>query len=151
MRALLRTWNNTYEMPPLMRMLCQGAMLAGPILLLTLLVPVADWTVNRRKVSYHELWASGAAIAFLAFTLLVALGSWGIAAKRSVARWAVVAMPVAPFVVASLHPSTWFTHEVTNSFSNWIGSFGMAAMFYGCLFHIPSVRRYFGPTRHDPA
>src|SRR5262245_52347499 len=91
-------WRNTSEMPFLLRQLCQGGMVAGPILLIFLCLPIFEWTVNGRRVSYSELWLSGSGVAFALFVSLVAVGCWGLAARRPASRWALVLAPVAPYV-----------------------------------------------------
>ena len=70
-------------MPILMRMVCGGAMLATPILLLTLVFPLAPVNVQGRTVPYDELWASGLAPVLVLFLLLGAIASWGLALRRA--------------------------------------------------------------------
>ena len=83
MQALVALWRNTKEMPALLRMFCQGAMVAPPLLAVVLLVPLTNWNVNGREVHYSELWSSGAGLTMLVLLLMVSAGSWGLAARRS--------------------------------------------------------------------
>ena len=138
-RALMA---NTKAMPQLLRMFCQGAMVAPPILILLLVLPLMEWTVNGRQVSYSELWSSGAGLTMLVFMLIATAGAWGLAARASWSRWAWVATPVAPVLVAAVHPTSWFTQEVTGDVSVWAGSFATSAIIYACLFLIPAVKNY---------
>jgi hypothetical protein len=147
MSSLKRFWNNTKDLPFGIRHLCQGGMIAAPLLALLLVVPIGDWTVNERDVTYQELWASGAGSAFLAFTLLGSVGSWGMAARSPATRWAFVLMPSLPFLVAALHPSSWFTQEALSTASMPLSALATSAAIYVCLFHLPSMRRYFQPVR----
>jgi hypothetical protein len=148
MPTLGALWSNTKAMPSLLRMFCQGAMVAPPILAVLLVFPVMEWTVNGRQVPYRELWASGAGLTMLVFMLAAASGAWGLAARASWARWAWVATSVAPLLVAAVLPSTWFTAEVRN-LSAWLGALATSALIFGCLFFIPAVRRY--ATQRAPA
>lgn len=138
---LNRWWKNTKEMPFLMRLLCQGGMVAGPILLFFLLAPIADWTVNGRRISYGELWSSGAGASFALFIALIILGSWGLAARKPISRWAVVLAPVAPYAVLLAFPNSWLTAD-SISVSVLMQAFIAAALMYFCLFHLKGIRRY---------
>src|SRR5713101_6495150 len=55
-----RWWRNTNDLPFPLDMLCQGAMVAVPILFVFVVLPIVDWTINGRQMSYAELWKSGA-------------------------------------------------------------------------------------------
>jgi hypothetical protein len=79
--AIWSTWKNTKGMPFLLRMYCQGAMVVAPLILFFLAVPLFDWTVNDRPVSYTELWSSGAGVTIGGCLMLVGLGGWGLAAR----------------------------------------------------------------------
>jgi hypothetical protein len=132
-------------------MLCQGAMLAGPVLFVFVALPIVDWTIGGRQMPYAELWKSGAGLAFGLFLLLVTSGAWGLAARNPGSRWALVAAPPAPYVasVPFLHSGLLSREEV------WFGILGgllVAAIVYACLFHLPAVCRYFagGRDAHDP-
>ena len=149
MSSILTLWRNTQRMPQLLRMFCQGAMVAPPILAALLLLPLTEWTVNGRQVPYAELWRSGAGLTFLVFTLTATAGAWGLAARKPWARLALVATPIAPVIVASIYPKTWFT-EQAGDLSTWLSAIGMAAFFYACLFLLPSVKAYVsGSARAD--
>lgn len=142
MSALATLKANTKAMPPLLRMFCQGGMVAPPILALLLVLPLVDWTINGKQVSYAELWSSGAGLTMLVFMLVAAAGAWGLAARKRWSRWAWVATPIAPLLVAALYPTTWFTEEVTRDSSVWFGGLATSALIFVCLFFVPSVRNY---------
>jgi hypothetical protein len=142
MSTLSRLWSNTKSMPQLLRMFCQGGMVAPPLLALLLVLPLTEWTVNGRQVPYKELWSSGAGLTMLVFMLAAAAGAWGLAARLRWSRWAWVATPVVPLVVAAAHPRTWFTEEVTRDPSVWLGSLATSAVVFACLFLVPAVRNY---------
>jgi hypothetical protein len=128
-------------MPFAMRMLCGGAMLATPILLVTLVVPILPWHVNGHIASYEEMWSSGAAPVLALFLLLGAIASWGLALRRAAARWAAVATPIAPFLLAWLLPRS----ELLGTYQQPATFFAMlpyAIGIYLCLFHISAVKRY---------
>jgi hypothetical protein len=122
-------------------------MVAAPLLALLLVVPIGSWHVNQRVVTYQELWASGAGLAFLAFTVLGSVGSWGMAAKSPATRWAFVLMPCAPLLIAALHPSSWFTQDALAAPATSVSALATSAVIYACLFHLASMRRYFQSAR----
>ena len=134
-REIAIWWRNSKEMPFLLRMLCQGGMIAGPLLLLFLIVPVAPWTVNGKAVSYAELWGSGAGVSAALFIGLITLGTWGMAARKSWTRWALVLAPILPVVPfpKSMLPDLGLLL---------LNSALTGAVIYVCLFHIKSVRQY---------
>jgi hypothetical protein len=144
--AIVRgSWRNTKDLPFPLDMLCQGAMAAGPILFVFLVLPIVDWTINGRQISYAELWKSGAGLAFGLFLFLLTIGAWGLAARNLRSRWALVAAPPAPYVasVPFLSSGLLSTEDV------WFGILGgllMAAIAYACLFHLAAVRRYFSSS-----
>ena len=145
-----RWWRNTEDLPFPLDMLCQGAMVAGLALLVFLVLPIVEWTVNGRQMSYAELWKSGAGLAFGLFLFLLMIGAWGLAARNRTSRWVLVAAPAAPYVasVPFLNSGLISTEDV------WFGIFGgslVAAITYVCLFHLPAIRRYFAAGRdaHD--
>ena len=136
-------WINTKAMPQLLRMFCQGGMVAPPILALLLLVlPITEWTVNGRQVQYAELWSSGAGLTMLVFMVIATAGAWGLAARATWSRWFWVATPIAPVLVAAVYPSTWFTQEIAGDTSVWVGAAATSAIIFACLFLIPAVRNY---------
>ena len=140
MHSIVALWRNTKRMLQLLRMFCQGAMIAPPILAVLLLLPLADWTVNGRQIPYSELWSSGAGLTFLVFTLMATAGAWGLAARKTWARWALVASPVAPIIVATAFPRTWFTEQASGDLSIWLSALGTSALFNACLLLLPSVK-----------
>ena len=130
-------WRNTEDMPRALRMLCRGGMVVAPLLLLVCFVPGHDFAVNGHPVSYAEFWSSRIGVSAALFLSLIALGSWGLAARIGASRWALVAAPVAPLALfpPSLIPDPGLT--VANAVLT-------AAFIYGCLFHIRSVQEYIG-------
>jgi len=142
MPSIVALWRNTKEMPPLLRMFCQGAMVAPPALSALLVLPLTDWTVNGKQVPYAELWSSGAGLTMLVFMLLAAAGAWGLAARAKWSRWAWVATPVAPLLVAALYPRTWFTQEVSGGVTVWLSALLTSILIGACLFFVPSVKEY---------
>ena len=148
---IVRTWwKNTKDLPFPLDMLCQGAMVAGPVLLVTLVLPFLDWTTTDLGLSYAELWRSGAGIAFGLFLLLITIGAWGLAARKRASRWALVAAPPVPYLasIPFLNSGLLTTEDIRYGI---LGGVLVAAVLYACLFHLPSVRRYFtgGPDAHD--
>src|SRR5437016_14602188 len=93
-----RSWRNTKDLPFPLDMLCQGAMVAGPALLVFLVLPIAEWTVNGRQMSYAELWKSGAGLAFGLFLFLLMIGAGRSAARNRTSPWVLVAAPAPPYV-----------------------------------------------------
>lgn len=134
-QRLLVYWRNAKEMPTVLSLLCRGGMVAGPVLLFFLLVPIQDWNVNGQPMSYGELWRSGAGVSAATFVGLVTAGTWGMAARRTWSRWALVAAPVLPiiFFPKALVPDLGFV--IANGVVT-------AAVVYGCLFRLQSVREY---------
>jgi hypothetical protein len=149
--AIVRAWwKNTKELPFPIGMLCQGAMVTGPILLAFLVLPIVDWTINRRHMSYGELWSSGAGFVFTVFLLLVTFGAWGLAARNLNSRWALVAAPLTPYVAALPFRNTgWIAAD--DVLYGFLSGLVMAVIVYGCLFHLPAIRGYFAKTAvaHD--
>ena len=138
--GMIEYWRNTEDMPRVLRMLCRGGMAAAPLLLIVFLVPGHDFDVNGHPVSYAELWLSRMGMSAALFLGLIALGSWGLAARIGASRWALVAAPIAPLAVfpPSLIPDPGLT--VGNAVLT-------AAVIYGCLFHIRSVQEYIGRSQ----
>ena len=128
-------WRNTGDMPFVLRMLCQGAMVAGPLGLLMLVVPLIDVSVNGQRLSYAELWTSGAGLSGLMFAGLVTIWGWGMAARKPWSRWTLVAAPLLPILP--------FPKELIPDLRGVIVS-GIvhAAIAYVLLFHLRSVREY---------
>ena len=136
MASQLRTfWVNTQEMPSLLRIMCQGGMFAGPILLLFVAFPIADWTVNDQQLSYSEFWQSGAGLAATLFISLFTIGCWGVAARKQVFRWALVIAPILPIGV---FPQS----IISESPSMFVNGLIVSAIIYGSLFYSRSVREY---------
>ncbi|MBK9021559.1 MAG: hypothetical protein IPL72_16865 [Sulfuritalea sp.] len=95
-------WRNTKSLPFLFRLFIQGAMVATPILLLFLVLPITEWEVSGRMVSYTELWSSGEGAAAAVSLALAGAGAWGLAARRAESRWLLVISPVAPYIVLAI-------------------------------------------------
>jgi hypothetical protein len=141
--ALRHAWRNTKDMPPLLRVFCQGAMVVTPLLLVLLAVPLFDWTVGSRTMSYTDLWQSGAGATLSACLLLGGIGAWGLAARAPRARWALVASPSVPLL------SLWTSRaEGLDSVSNVASALLTSAVVYLALFHVPAVRRYLSRATH---
>jgi hypothetical protein len=150
MRFVLQAWRNTKAMPTILRVLCQGGMVVPPLLLVFLLFPLSGWEVNGREVSYVELWHSGAALVIASSMLLVATGAWGSAARLGWARWLLVAAPIVPLILATVHPRAWFTEQAVSGSSAWLSAVFASALIFIGLFLVPSVRAYYR-TRNGSA
>jgi hypothetical protein len=135
-------WRNTRDMPQLLGVFCQGAMVAPLILAVALVLPLTTWTINDRQVDYTDLWTSGAGSTMLVLMLMATAGAWGLAARASWSRWVWVATPVGPLLVAAAYPKTWFTADATSDLSIWLSALFAAAIIFACLFLTPSVRAY---------
>jgi hypothetical protein len=116
-------------------------MLATPILLFTILIPALPFNVDGRTVPYREMWSSGLAPVLGLFLMLGAIASWGLALRRPGARWAAVATPVAPFVLAWLLPRSELLSAYQDASTFWL-TLPYAIGIYLCLFFIPTVKRY---------
>ena len=116
-------------------------MVAPPILLAFLVLPLTDWTVNGKSMSYSELWRSDAGVVFGAALLLAAVGGWGIAARVPAARWAWVAAPLLPALLLPLFPQL-----AAGSSSSTLSTIGAglitSIVVYCALFHVAAVQRY---------
>ena len=128
-------WRNTNQMPSILKPLCQGGMVAGPIMLFFILLPISDWTVNGQKMSYYEFWRFGAGTSALTFVGLIAIGTWGMAARKSWSRWTLVFAPLLPIATIPRAMIPEFGMALAS------GVF-FAAIFYECLFHLTAVRKY---------
>ena len=139
---LEKYWKNTKEMPFLLRALVQGAMVVAPVFLLLLALPIAEWEIDGRLISYAELWSSGQGAAISVSLALICIGAWGLAARNHVSRWPLVFSPLAPYLVLVIFPwSPALTPEPITA-EVIVGSAVAAAMFYVCLFHLRVVREY---------
>lgn len=142
--SLLRVWwNNTKELPFPVGMLCQGGMIVGPVLLAFLVLPIVDWTVNGLQMSYRELWKSGAGFVAMLFLLFVTVGTWGMAARSLISRWALVAVPIIPHIASLPFLNSGWVAADDGVLVGLLSGCFMAALIYGCLFHLPSIRHYF--------
>jgi hypothetical protein len=135
MSRLVMYWRNTKDMPFILGMLCRGGMLACPGLLLFLVIPVNDWTVNGKRMSYAELWQSGAGLSSALFFGLGIVGTWGLAARQPWSRWALVATPILPIVFFPGAMLTDLKFVIINASLTALAT-------YAYLFHLRSVREY---------
>lgn len=134
-------WQNTKSMPFLLRLLSQGAMVAAPILLVFLVLPITEWEINGRSVPYSVLWSSGQGAALGAFLALVGAGAWGLAARNPASRWLLVSSPVAPYILLAIFPAPPSEPIASDVF---VSAVLTATVFYFCLFRLGSVREYLG-------
>src|SRR5690242_5922155 len=74
-------------------------MLVGPIVLILLVVPGHDMTMNGHHMSYSQLWRTGAGLAGVIGFGLFTAGAWGFAARQRWSRWALVAAFILPIPV----------------------------------------------------
>jgi hypothetical protein len=145
--ALRHAWSNTTDMPPLLRVFCQGAMVVTPLLLLLLAVPLFDWTVGSQTMSYAELWQSGAGATLSACVLVWGIGAWGLAARAPRARWALVAAPSVPLLSLLFFPA-WSGAEGLGSAASIGSALLTSVVVYVVLFFVPAVRRYVARATH---
>lgn len=132
-------WRNTKEMPELIGLACRGAMVAGPVLLIVLLIPGIDWNVNGRPMSYSEVWRSGVGASALSFIVFVTIGAWGMAARKQWSRWVLVLTQVVPVV---FFPIDW--KEMRGHLPIMLIGVGIGvAIIYTCLFRLKRMRSYF--------
>ncbi|MEO6967696.1 MAG: hypothetical protein ABI132_04460 [Rhodanobacteraceae bacterium] len=82
--AIRKAWQNTKEMPSLLRIYCRAAMVVAPLLLMFLIHPLREWIVNGKAMSYREFWSSGVGVSLGVLIVLIAIGGWG--EHRSQAR-----------------------------------------------------------------
>jgi hypothetical protein len=138
---LRRARSGVAAMPLLMRMLCGIAMLASPILLVALCLPIVSFSVGGKEVAFQEIWRSGLGVILWISLLLSGLASWGLALRRPIARWFAVAGPIAPIAVAALlpHSAVLSHYQQPNAI---LLALPYAMGMYFCLFHVQSVRRY---------
>jgi hypothetical protein len=132
-------------MPRLMGMICGGAMLSTPILLIAVCLPVVTFKVDGQDVVFADMWKSGLGETLAVSLLLSGLASWGLAFRRPGARWLAVAAPIAPVVVAALLPRSAILSAYQQT-STVLLSLPYAIGIYLCLFHLRSVRRYLFET-----
>ena len=111
-------------------------MISSLILLVFAVLPLAPWTVDGMTKTYAEMWRSGGAELAVLWLLLVAAGCWGVALRKPDARWILVFTPLASLITTisfePFQPSDIFSASVC------------AVIVYVTLFHLRSVRLYFG-------
>jgi hypothetical protein len=142
-------WANTKEMPSFLRLVCRVGMFLGPLMVVAALVPNGgEYQVDSRQVTYGEFWTSAAGPVFVAFSALIAVATWGLAARRPVLRWALVAVPMAAGALVL------FFAERPWSFGDSVGFalyLVLAASLYFYLFRTAGVRQYLDGRRIDEA
>jgi hypothetical protein len=137
---LLRArWRNTHQMPSLLRMFCQGGMVAAPLLFLASVVPMGGFSVNGKNMSYREFWLSGAGLSAAVLALLIAVGCWGLASRSSNSRWALVLSPLVPSILISIVDPGAFD---TSAPLLVLESAASAGVIYMLLFRIRAIQRY---------
>jgi len=140
-------WKNTKEMPLLMRMLCQGAMVVAPAFLILLTLPLLEWDVDGRRMSYVELWSSGEGAAIAASLALVSVGAWGLAARNRASRWLLVLSPVVPYFVLLIFQQASAVSSEPIATEVIVSATVTAIVFYVCLFHLRAVCEYLDGER----
>ena len=135
-------WRNTYEMPVIFRVLCQGGMVVGPFFLLLMAIPLKDWEVDGRQLSYAEFWSSGYGPAFSAAMALFSAGTWGLAARKPWSRWLVILGPTIPHIVLATFATSPIYVCSPNCAGVFIEAAATSAGLYVCLFHVRPFRDY---------
>jgi hypothetical protein len=151
-RNLRAWWQNTHDMPFMLRMFCQGAMVVTPFFALTLVFPIFPWyEVNGRPMSYAHLWSSGVAPAMLAELVLVGTGCWGLAARNRASRWLLVLTPI--FGLAVIIPFDLLENSLDgfDMVEMTVEGIVGALVIYFCLFHISSADAYMARTPGNAA
>lgn len=139
---LMAWFQNLEELPELLRTLCTAIMLIGPIVLLWLVVPGHDTTMNGQRMSYSQLWRSGAGLAGVMGFGLLTTGAWSLAARQRWSRWALVAAFIIPIAVM---PKT-LTPDLPMLIINCLIP---AAVLYAYLFRSERIRAYLEPSGGD--
>ena len=98
-------WKNTKDMPFPMRTLCQGTMVAGPILIFALILPIAAWRIGERYLSYGELWSSGVGETMIIFIGSTTVGAWLLAMRKERGRRLVMLGTLVPSVLVLVVPA----------------------------------------------
>lgn len=138
-------WRNTKSLPFLLRMIIQGAMVSAPVLLIFVLLPITEWEINGRRLSYTEFWSSGEGVALTIFLVLGIVGSWGFAARVAATRWLLVLLPIAPYIIFAI----FFPKSAPITIGLIVNMILTAAAIYVCLFRLQAVRSYLGSENND--
>jgi len=141
--AILRCWTASRELPTLQRLLCRAGMIFGPLFLVAVLLPIADYQIGSREVSWREFWVSGAGPLFAAVMLLATAGSWGLAARRSAGRWLLVLTPLVVVASILLYAGRDWTAVDALVLALFAAT---AALNYMALFRSPAVHHYLSDT-----
>ena len=147
MSPILKCWAASRELPTLQRLLCRAGMIFGPLFLVAVLLPIADYQIGSREVSWREFWVSGAGPLFAAVMFLVTVGSWGLAARRSAGRWLLVLTPLVMVATLLLFADLDWTAVDALVLALFAA---MTALNYIALFRSPAVRHYLSDAA-DPA
>ncbi|HEV8327869.1 MAG TPA: hypothetical protein VGQ08_10320 [Nitrospiraceae bacterium] len=135
-------WRNTKEMPFLLRMLCQGAMVVAPAFLILLTLPLLEWEIDGHRMSYAELWSSGQGTAIAASLVLVSVGAWGLAARKRSSRWLLALSPVVPYFILAIFPGAPTVSSEPIAIEIIVSATVAAIVVYVCLFHSRAVCEY---------
>jgi hypothetical protein len=139
---LLHCWRNTYELSRFVGQTCRAGMVVAPLMLISLAFPIWGYSKGGPRVPYQELWASGFAPVVASTFLLLALGSWGAAARAKSSRWALVIYPIVNSLGAFYSPRM----SEGASLALLIGVF-FALVAYVCLFHLAGAKVWYGTAR----
>lgn len=131
------------ELPFGVNILCHGGMVLAPLFVLALILPLSDWEVNGQLMSYHDLWRSGVGPVFSGFFFILGLGCWGMAARKRWARWVLVIMMPASFLIMALFPYTRAWLAECGTIDLVFGFLFYPTFFYALLFHLPGMRRHY--------
>lgn len=129
-------WMNTRDLPGVLQIFIRGGMIASLVLLVLTLFPLTSWTVDGRTTTYAQMWRSGGAELVVLWLLLMAAGCWGVALRKPNARWILIFSPFASLILNVGFASFRLTDVFVAIF--------LAAIIYAVLFHLRSVRLYFG-------
>ena len=135
MSQVRKLWANTRSMPFILRSACQTGMIV-PFVLLLALLPGSEFVLGGRKLSYSEAWSFGLVPAGAVALSALLLGSWGLAARRPVARWLLVSAPALPTLVLAIFG----VHPI--SASEILKVAALCVLFYLYLFHSDAVSRH---------
>jgi hypothetical protein len=135
-------WQNTKTMPWILRFLCQGCMVVAPLMLILLLLPWIEWSMDGQSVGYSERWSSPSGIALALALFLATTGSWGMAARIANSRWLIVASPSVPGLIITLAASA-RNFRASIETSIWLEAVITSLILYGALFHVNAVRQFF--------
>jgi len=144
---ILGWWQNTYSMPSLMKIWCQAMIILSPVFLISVWLPIGHVTLYGHPVTGA---VERTTLKFCATMLLLwlSVSVWGLAARKEWGRWFMVAAWLFSYLAVVV------VTEVSgaNIISTWpdlLSSVLACMIFYLCLFHLPSVKRYWGLGRAE--